>query len=74
MLIVLLLEGTRRIVGLPIVIVALSFTVYTYFCDASFLPVVLQGSPTEFPRLIEGMYLTDEGIFSSSLGVSPRPS
>ena len=70
MLIVLLLEGTRRIVGLPIVIVALSFTVYTYFCDASFFPVVLQGSPTEFPRLIEGMYLTDEGIFSSSLGVS----
>lgn len=70
MLIVLLLEGTRRIVGLPIVVVALSFTVYTYFCDASFLPAVLQGSPTEFPRLIEGMYLTDEGIFSSSLGVS----
>ncbi|MGI6253889.1 MAG: TRAP transporter permease [Aminivibrio sp.] len=70
LLIVLLLEGTRRIVGLPIVIVALCFTVYTYFCDAPFLPRLLQGVPTEFDRLIEGMYLTDEGIFSSSLGVS----
>ncbi len=70
LLIVLLLEGTRRIVGLPIVLVALSFTVYTYFCDAPFLPKVLQGVPTEFDRIIEGMFLTDEGIFSSSLGVS----
>ncbi|ADE57055.1 TRAP transporter permease [Aminobacterium colombiense] len=70
MLIVLLLEATRRIVGLPLVIVALVFTVYTYVCDASFLPSVLRGVPTEFDRIIEGMFLTDEGIFSSSLGVS----
>lgn len=70
MLIILLLEGTRRIVGLPIVIVAVAFTVYTYMCDASFLPQVLRGVPTEYSRIIEGMYLTDEGIFSSSLGVS----
>jgi TRAP transporter 4TM/12TM fusion protein len=70
LLILLLLEGTRRIVGLPIVIVAVFFTVYTYYCDAPFLPQLLRGVPTEFQRLIEGMYLTDEGIFSSSLGVS----
>ncbi len=70
MLIVLLLEATRRVVGIPIVIVALVFTVYTRFCDASFLPAILQGVPTSFDRIIEGMYLTDEGIFSSSLGVS----
>ena len=70
MLIVLLLEGTRRIVGLPIVIVALLFTVYTVVCDSPFMPEILRGVPTEFPRLIEGMFLTDEGIFSSSLGVS----
>jgi TRAP transporter 4TM/12TM fusion protein len=70
LLILLLLEGTRRIVGLPLVIVAVFFTVYTYYCDAPFLPQLLRGVPTEFQRLIEGMYLTDEGIFSSSLGVS----
>ncbi len=70
LLILLLLEGTKRIVGLPIVIVAVTFTVYTYACDASFLPQALRGVPTEFPRIIEGMFLTDEGIFSSSLGVS----
>src|SRR5690606_27033916 len=60
----------RRIVGLPLVIVAVIFTVYTYVCDASFLPTALRGVPTEFDRIIEGMFLTDEGIFSSSLGVS----
>ncbi|GAB1485623.1 TRAP transporter fused permease subunit [Aminivibrio sp.] len=70
MLIILLLEATRRIVGLPIVIVAVAFTAYTYFADAPFFPEILRGVPTEFSRLIEGMYLTDEGIFSSSLGVS----
>lgn len=69
-LIVLLLEGTRRIVGLPIVLVALAFTVYTLVCDSHWLPSVLQGVPTEYSRMVEGMYLTDEGIFSSSLGVS----
>ncbi|WP_286847583.1 MULTISPECIES: TRAP transporter permease [Aminobacterium] len=70
LLIILLLEATRRIVGLPLVIVAVIFTVYTYVCDASFLPTALRGVPTEFDRIIEGMFLTDEGIFSSSLGVS----
>lgn len=70
LLILLLLEATRRIVGLPLVIVAVFFTVYTYYCDAPFLPQLLRGVPTEFQRLVEGMYLTDEGIFSSSLGVS----
>ncbi|WMI72536.1 TRAP transporter fused permease subunit [Aminobacterium sp. MB27-C1] len=70
LLIILLLEATRRIVGLPLVIVAVAFTVYTYVCDASFLPAALRGVPTEFERIIEGMFLTDEGIFSSSLGVS----
>lgn len=70
MLILLLLEATRRVVGLPLVIVALAFVIYTYVCDTSLLPAVLRGIPTEFDRLIEGMYLTDEGIFSTSLGVS----
>lgn len=70
LIIVMLLEATRRTVGVPLVIVATVFVVYTMFCDSSWLPHVLQGVPTEFDRLIEGMYLTDEGIYSSSLGVS----
>ncbi|NLO57384.1 MAG: TRAP transporter fused permease subunit, partial [Synergistaceae bacterium] len=70
MLIVLLLEATRRLVGLPLVFVALFFTVYTVVCDSPLMPELLRGVPTEFPRLIEGMFLTDEGIYSSSLGVS----
>lgn len=70
LIIVMLLEATRRTVGVPLVIVAMVFVVYTMFCDSSWLPHVLQGVPTEFDRLIEGMYLTDEGIYSSSLGVS----
>lgn len=70
LLILLLLEATRRVVGLPIVIVALAFTAYTLVCDASWMPNLLRGVPTSYERVIEGMFLTDEGIFSSSLGVS----
>ncbi|MDY3869159.1 MAG: TRAP transporter fused permease subunit [Pyramidobacter sp.] len=70
LLIILLLEATRRTVGMALVMVAAVFVIYTMYCDSTLLPDVLQGVSTEFDRLIEGMYLTDEGIYSSSLGVS----
>jgi TRAP-type uncharacterized transport system fused permease subunit len=35
-----------------------------------FLPGIAKGFPFSFHRVIEHLYLTDEGIFSSSLGVS----
>ena len=68
LLVVLLLEGTRRIVGLPLSLIAALFAAYMLYGYK--LPGLLQGFPFSFPEIIEQLYLTDEGIFSSPLGVS----
>ena len=66
--VVLLLEGTRRIVGLPLSLIAALFAVYMLYGYK--LPGLLQGFQFQFPEVIEQLYLTDEGIFASPLGVS----
>ena len=68
LLVILLLEGTRRIVGLPLSLIAALFAVYMLYGYK--LPGLLQGFPFSYPEIIEQLYLTDEGIFSSPLGVS----
>lgn len=68
MLFVLLMEGTRRVVGLPLTIIACLFTSYMYFGDK--LPGVMEGLSFPLTEVVEQIYLTDEGIFSMPLGVS----
>ncbi len=68
LLIVLLLEATRRVVGLPLMIIALVFLVYMAFADR--IPGLFQGISFNVPEIVEEVFLTDEGIFSSPLGVS----
>ncbi len=68
LLVILLLEGTRRIVGLPLALIAFLFGLYMLYGYK--LPGLLQGFPFSFPEVIEELYLTDEGIFASPLGVS----
>ena len=68
MLFILLMEGTRRVVGLPLTIIACLFTSYMYFGDK--LPGVMEGLSFPLSEVIEQIYLTDEGIFSMPLGVS----
>lgn len=68
LLTLLLLEGTRRVVGWPLAVIGGLFAAYMYF--GHFLPGIAKGFPFSFHRVIEHLYLTDEGIFSSSLGVS----
>lgn len=68
MLVVLLLEATRRVVGLPLMIIALVFLVYMAFADR--IPGLFQGISFTVPEIVEEVFLTDEGIFSSPLGVS----
>ncbi|MBQ6774525.1 MAG: TRAP transporter permease [Synergistaceae bacterium] len=68
LLVILLLEGTRRIVGLPLSLIAALFAIYMLYGYK--LPGLLQGYPFSYPEVIEQLYLTDEGIFSSPLGVS----
>jgi len=68
MLLVLLLEGTRRVVGFPLACIAGIFTLYMLY--GSHMPGLLQGLSFSFEEVVEQIYLTDEGIFNSPLGIS----
>ncbi|MDH4268041.1 MAG: TRAP transporter large permease subunit, partial [Deltaproteobacteria bacterium] len=66
--ILLVLEATRRAVGLPIVIVAALSIAYAYF--GYLLPGMLGHRGYSLTRIISHLYLTTEGIFGIPLGVS----
>ncbi len=66
-LIILILEATRRAIGLPIVIVAIVFLVYVFL--GPYLPFLYHRG-YDVKRLIEYQVWTLEGIFSIPLGVS----
>jgi TRAP transporter 4TM/12TM fusion protein len=68
LLMVLLLEGARRVVGLPITIIALVAIFYMLF--GKHIPGLFKGISFSLPEVVEQSFLTDEGIFSSPLGVS----
>ena len=59
LLVLLVLEGTRRVIGLALPITAVVFLVYALF--------IAQVEPE---RLLDQLYLTTEGIFGPTLGVS----
>ena len=66
--IVLVLEATRRIVGLPIALVAFLFLLYAKF--GGYIPGMLGHRGFSTSRIVSHMYLTTEGIFGMPLGVS----
>jgi TRAP transporter 4TM/12TM fusion protein len=66
--IVVLLEATRRGVGWPMAIIAITSLLYTFF--GNHLPGSLAHQGQSFERVISQMYLTTEGIFGVPLGVS----
>ena len=66
--ILLLLEATRRIVGLPIALVAICFLCYALF--GQYLPGLLGHGGVSVKRILSHMYLTTEGILGVPLGVS----
>jgi TRAP transporter 4TM/12TM fusion protein len=66
--ILLLLEATRRALGLPMVIVASVFIFYT-FAGAS-MPDVIQHRGASLTKFLNHQWLTTEGVFGIALGVS----
>ncbi|MGY4112875.1 TRAP transporter 4TM/12TM fusion protein [Aeribacillus sp. SP014] len=66
--ILLVLEATRRAVGLPITIIALLFLAYAYFGPS--MPNFLQHSGLSSERIVQTMFFTTEGILGTPLGVS----
>lgn len=61
-------EAARRIVGLPIVLVALAFVLYAHF--GKIMPGFLAHRGFSWTRIVNHMYLTTEGILGSPVGVS----
>lgn len=66
--IILLLEATRRAIGWPLVIVCLTFLVFSIFGQS--MPDIISHKGVSIERLIGYQWLTGEGIFGIPLDVS----
>ncbi|WJQ10194.1 TRAP transporter permease [Geobacillus stearothermophilus] len=66
--ILLVLEATRRAVGLPITIIASLFLLYAYF--GPYMPGFLAHRGVDLEGLVKTMFFTTEGIFGTPLYVS----
>lgn len=66
--VLLVLEATRRVVGFPMVIVALVFIGYAFL--GPFIPGKMAHRGVTITSLIEHLWFTTEGIFGTPIGVS----
>ncbi|MDT0683221.1 TRAP transporter permease [Roseicyclus sp. F158] len=66
-LIVTLLEATRRAMGWPLPIIALLFLAYAYFGRS--MPGVLTHPGADWTGIVNHLYLTSQGIYGTALGV-----
>ena len=65
---VLLLEATRRVLGLPMVVVAVVFLIYTF--GGPYMPDMIAHRGFSLNRAMSHQWLTTEGVFGVALGVS----
>lgn len=68
MMILLLLEATRRCLGNGLMIIAVCFIAYA-FCGP-YLPGMLHHKGYTLQRIVSQLYISSEGIYGTSLGVS----
>ncbi|MDR3361495.1 MAG: TRAP transporter fused permease subunit [Desulfovibrio sp.] len=66
--VVLLLEATRRVMGLPMTIVAIVFIVYVF--AGPYAPDLIAHRGASLSRAASQLWLTAEGVFGVPLGVS----
>ncbi|MBU0936024.1 MAG: TRAP transporter permease, partial [Spirochaetes bacterium] len=66
--ILLVLEAARRVVGIPIVIIALLFVTYAF--AGPYIPGRLGHRGADFETLVGHLFYTTEGVFGIPLGVS----
>ncbi len=67
-LVLCLIEATRRLLGWPLTIIAGFFAVYMLFGE--YFPGMMRGEVFTLREVIESLFLTQDGIFSMPLGVS----
>ncbi|GBF35066.1 hypothetical protein DCCM_4189 [Desulfocucumis palustris] len=66
--VVLLLEAARRVVGWPIVIVAICFLAYAF--AGPYVPGIMAHQGVKPDQLVGHLFFTTEGVFGIPLGVS----
>ncbi len=66
--VVLVLEATRRVAGLPLVIVSCCFLAYGMW--GQYLPGILRHDGVSYKMLCEQLYLVTEGLYGIPLAVS----
>jgi len=66
-LVVLLLEATRRAMGWPLPLIACIFMAYALW--GPHFPGLLQHSGASWPNLVNHLYLTSQGIYGIAVGV-----
>ncbi|MDA9678878.1 DUF3394 domain-containing protein, partial [Candidatus Pelagibacter sp.] len=66
--ILILLEATRRAIGLPLVIIATCFLLFSYF--GRYAPEIISHGGLSLNRLIGFQWLDQEAIFGIPIGVS----
>jgi TRAP transporter 4TM/12TM fusion protein len=66
--VLLVLEAARRIVGVPMVVIAVLFIAYAF--AGPYIPGKLAHRGASFETLIQHLYFTTEGVFGIPLGVS----
>ncbi len=69
-LIVLLLEASRRVIGLALSVVAIAFTAYAFL--GPHLPLLIAFKGASLGRFVNQMTLTTEGVYGIPLDVSVR--
>jgi TRAP transporter 4TM/12TM fusion protein len=62
-----LLEATRRAMGWPLPIIALVFMAYAMF--GPYFPGLLQHAGNTWPQIVNHMYLTSQGVYGVAVGV-----
>lgn len=67
-LIILLIEATRRLLGWPLTIISAFFLAYMIYGE--YFPGMMKGEAFALSEVVESLFLTSDGIFSIPLGVS----
>lgn len=67
-LILMVMETTRRAVGLPMVLVTLFFVLHSLY--APYFPGFMYGPPTSFTKYIDIVFIRSEGVFGIPISVA----
>ncbi len=66
--IIILLEATRRVIGIPLVVIAVCFLLFSYF--GQYAPDIISHGGLSLKRLVGFQWFDQEAIFGIPIGVS----